>query len=63
VKVIQAKIRLYKSDGDLIVFLDPIPPRLRSAMVKWALRSGMSTGAEMTNNSDEALDVLDSAVS
>lgn len=40
-KVIQVKIRLYESDGDLLAFFESIPPRLRAAMVKRALRSGM----------------------
>lgn len=40
-RVIQVKIRLYESDSDLLAFFESIPPRLRAAMVKRALRSGM----------------------
>ena len=60
VEVIQVKIRLYDSDGDLAAFFRSIPPRLRAVMVKRALRSGM--GETPVTEQEDMLDALDSLV-
>ncbi len=60
VKVVQVKIRLYESDGDLIAFFDSIPPRLRAVMVKRALRSGM--GEMPVEKQEDMFGALDSLV-
>ena len=62
IKVIQLKLRLYEGiDDDLITFFTHIPPRLRAAMVKCALRSGTNT--DISEVSDETFTMLDSLVS
>jgi len=63
-KVVHIKLRLYPGeDDDLIAFFDAIIPRLRAAIVKQALRSGVS---ETWNNDhqghDDVLDTLDAFV-
>ena len=60
VQVIQVKLRLYDGgDDDLIAFFTHIPPRLRAAMVKRALRSGMrETPSEKQDDMFGALDSL-----
>ena len=64
VKVIRVKLRLYEGgDDDLIAFFSRIPPKLRAAMVKQALRSGMSMGTDTSGASEEAFAMLDSLVS
>jgi hypothetical protein len=64
VKVVQVKLRLYRgSDDDLIAFFESISRGLRSAVVKRALRSGTTVGADVTDASDETLDALDTLVS
>lgn len=59
-RVIQVKIRLYESDGDLLAFFESIPPRLRAAMVKRALRSGM--GETPIEKQEDMFDSLESLV-
>ena len=61
VRIVQVKLRLYSGeDDDLIAFFDSVPPRLRAAMVKLALRSGapQSEGDE----SEDMLDALDAFI-
>jgi len=59
-EVIQIKIRLYETDGDLLAFFESIPPRLRAAMVKRALRSGM--GEMPIEKQEDMFGALDSLV-
>jgi len=49
-------MRLYAGeDDDLIDFFASIPRRLRAAMVKQALRSGVRTSGDETLNQEEEL--------
>ena len=62
-RIVHIKIRLYPGeDDDLIPFFDGIPPGLRAAMVKEALRSGAQGRSETVCKADDALDLLDSLV-
>jgi len=62
-QVVHIKLRLYPGDDDdLIVFFATVVPGLRAAMVKQALRSGMSM-TYRADGRDELFDVLDSLVS
>jgi len=63
-KVIHIKLRLYPGeDDDLIAFFASISPRLRAAMVKQALRSGVQVAdQEVSSDDDELLEALDSFV-
>ena len=62
-KVINIKMRLYPGeDDDLVAFFEGIVPRLRAAMVKRALRSGVVGDAAVSEHSDELLNALDSFV-
>ena len=62
--VVQIKLRLYPGeDDDLIAFLAGVPRRLRAAMVKRALRSGVGGQIDVDEaESDELLDALDEFV-
>lgn len=63
-KIVYVKLRLYPGeDDDLIAFFEQIIPRLRAAMVKQGLRSGVSITDQTADISDEALDALESFVS
>jgi hypothetical protein len=63
--VVHIKLRLYpEEDDDLIAFFDGIIPRLRAAMVKQALRTGISeTQNSSHQGDDDVLDTLDAFVS
>lgn len=65
VKMVQVKLRLYAdADDDLLAFFTRTPLRLRAAMVKRALRSGISSAsANPVSSEDELLDALSSLVS
>jgi len=64
VRVIQVKLRLYEGfDDDLAAFFSTIPPRLRAAMVKQALRSGVAGKPATAEQNDELQNALDSLVS
>lgn len=55
-KIINVKMRLYPGeDNDLIVFFASIPWRLRAAMVKHALRSGVQSSCDEDLNQEEEL--------
>ena len=62
--LVQIKLRLYPNeDDDLIAFFANIPPRLRAALVKQALRSGMGRSREQgTPEEDKLLDALDAFI-
>jgi hypothetical protein len=61
--VLQIKLRLYPGvDDDLLSFFGSVPPLLRAAMVKRALRSGMPASGEQEAAGDSLLDALDSFV-
>jgi hypothetical protein len=64
-RVVQIKLRLYPGeDEDLIAFFEAILPRLRAAMVKRALRSGMADVERAQEQEEEGLwDALDAFVS
>ena len=54
--IVNVKMRLYAGeDDDLIDFFAAIPGRLRAAMVKQALRSGIQSGCDETPNQDSEL--------
>ena len=59
-RVVNVKMRLYAGeDDDLIHFFASIPRRLRAAMVKQALRSGVQTSCDKTlNQEEEVFEVL-----
>ena len=63
--MIQVKLRLYvRLDDDLLAFFAHTPPRLRAAMVKRALRSGIfPVEGSLTSAEDELLEALSSFVS
>ena len=64
-RIVHIKLRLYPGeDDDLVAFFDGIFPRLRAAMVKQALRSGVAGPlADGDSPEDEVLDALDAFVS
>lgn len=63
VKIAQVKLRLYPgADDDLLEFFAHIPPHLRVAMVKQALRTGVATD-NRAYDQDQMFDALDSLVS
>ena len=56
--MVQIKLRLYPGeDDDLIAFFTSTPARLRAAMVKRALRSGME--GQTDDDESETEDLLD----
>ena len=59
--IVYIKLRLRPGrDDDLVAFFESIPPGLRAAMVKEALRSGvMIPDQEGTREQDQLLDALD----
>ena len=60
---VHIKLWLYPSDDDdLVTFFASIPPRLRAATVKQALRSGVCKDDETFADDDELLDALDSFI-
>ena len=63
-QVVQIKLRLYPGeDDDLIAFFNRVPARLRAAMVKRALRSGMEGQTEDDESeTEDLLDALDEFV-
>ena len=62
--IVYVKLRLCPGpDDDLIAFFDSIPPGLRAAMAKAALRSGTETSEKEDSwEQNELFDVLDSFV-
>ena len=63
-RIVRIKLRLYPGeDEDLIAFFTAVPHRLRAAMVKRALRSGVLTESEdIATEDDELLKALDAFV-
>ena len=60
-QIVQIKLRLYPGeDDDLIAFFDSIPPGLRAAMVKQALRSGAPQFEE--SQDEDLFDALDAFI-
>ena len=64
-RIVHIKLRLYPGeDDDLIAFFDGIFPRLRAAMVKQALRSGVVGSVACSDPpEDSVLGALDAFVS
>jgi hypothetical protein len=63
-RIVNVKMRLYSGeDDDLIDFFASIPRRLRAAMVRQALRSGVqSSCGETLNREDELFEALEAFV-
>ncbi len=63
-RIVRIKLRLYvEEDDDLLSFFASIPQGLRAAVVKQALRSGITeTGQHSSVDDDEVLGLLDGLV-